>query len=360
MLAIIIALVPPDAAAHHVVYALVPQGYSVGYPPPTGPTNLVRVRIDGDRLGRVVTLATMPGVGGHISVTAGGRFVLWTTTDNGLCRLGIFDTVVQVNNLSPCSETAPLADPLRERVIVSAGNGLTVFDASGLTPIPNTRGLNPHAMSTDGERLFALRAVNNAVDLEAVDVSTGSVSWSIPLGVSTFKVVNEDESLVFVTANNSRVLRALDADSGAVVHEMAMPDPGNSFLLPGDGQTVVDTGRQRLVMALSYMAGFNPPTGAYWTVDIGTWTEVSRVSVPGPPRLARGRTSGEIFGTAQQYPKTPYCYTCTGSDLCPRHPGNRRDRAAGPDPGRPLRLVGRGVRSDCASSCNPPLLRRRV
>jgi hypothetical protein len=160
-----------------------------------------------------------------------------------------------------------------------------------------------------------VRIVNNASVLDAIDVATGAVAWSTPLGGQTFKVVNEDESLVFVTANSSQSLRALEPGSGAVVMEMAMPEAGNPSVRVEDGPTVADTARQRLVMALTYTVGVSPPTGAYWTVDIGTWTDLGAVAAQGPPRLVQGRVGGDIFGTAQPQPQLPSSWTCGASDF---------------------------------------------
>jgi hypothetical protein len=315
LVAAVIAVVPGRASAQHAIYALVPQGYSPGSTPPTGPTSLVRVRTDGDRLGPIITLATIPGVGDSLSVTAGGRFVLWRATESGGCRQGLFDTALRTNTPLACWDTPPLIDPIRERVVFSAGGSLVAASIDGLVGIPNTQGVIPRAMSTDGRRVFALRNVNNASALEAIDVATGVVAWSTPLGGQAFKAVNEDESLVFVTANNSQVLRALEPGSGAVVREMATPGAGNPAVVIGDGPTIVDTASQRLVMALNYTVGLNPSTGAYWTVDLGTWTDLGTVTVQGPPRLVHGQVDADIFGTAQQQPAAPSSWPCGGSDF---------------------------------------------
>jgi hypothetical protein len=69
--------------------------------------------------------------------------------------------------------------------------------------------------------------------------------------------------------------------------------------------------RERLVLAVGSMAGFNPPSGEFWTVDVHSMMEVSRVVSAGPPQMAIDRIAGTVYGLGQRGIAPPSSYSCS-------------------------------------------------
>lgn len=148
-------------------------------------------------------------------VAAGGRFVLWQhrpNSWNGLAYASAFDRLTGQSTLVPAGGFHhPVADPVNPRVFFSHFFGsltplLATLSASGVAVLPGTEGLEPSAMSPDGQRLYAVRRVwttfNTAIGIDVVDANTGQVLRSVRFSASYDQVsrvaVNDDESAMWI------------------------------------------------------------------------------------------------------------------------------------------------------------------
>lgn len=211
-------------------------------------SDLLEATIVDGRVVDVVTRATVPGRSADsrfdvanvsLTVTAGGRFVVWRRYEIQGSAEGVvvFDRQTRQVFLSGALPSGlGISDPTRSRLLVPYQGAIGSVSLASLATLPNSQGLLPRALSQDGNRRYAIRG-SNGRELVVLNSTSGQVLRTLTLPGSYTEVlellVTADETKVWILTTTrvpgsdttEQAVRAFSITSGT--QAPAIPLPGS-------------------------------------------------------------------------------------------------------------------------------------
>jgi YVTN family beta-propeller protein len=155
----------------------------------------------------------------------------------------------------------------------------------------------PGGICVAGERVYSANNLRN--DLTAVDLSSGKVIGSVPVGDHPYTcVTSEDGKTVYVSAWGAAQVTLVDGPSMQVKGRIATDDHPNAMVLTPDGK--------RLFVA-------NANSNSVSAIDLATGKAIERISVALYPKSPAGSTTNALASSPDG--KTLYVANADNNDV---------------------------------------------